>query len=160
MTPLKGLLEPSGTSTGRMLYMDKFDNAMLRVGAEKGNEVSDTSLTIQAAENRVQYAELAVLTAQNALENAKRMRDEAEQNQAVLDRYEHDIELARATSVLLRCMRSNDFRDVAFPGVGWDWSATLAKSRDELLPLAESYGFDIVLIADDTRAELRKTYRV
>lgn len=171
MTTLKRLLdglrkEPhivSGDSArlmGRMPYLDKFDNAMLQVGAVKGNEVNETSHTIQAAELRVQAAEEAVLAAQTALENAKRAREEAEQDQAVLDRYEHDIELARATSVLLRCMRSHDFREVAFPAINGDWSATLAKSRDELLPLAASYGFDIVLIADDTRAELRKTYRV
>ena len=145
---------------GRTRHLEKFDNAMRHVGAVKGTEVNETPHAIQAAESRVRNAELAVLAAQTALEEAKRKREEADQNQAVLDRYEHDIELARATSALLRCMRSTDFPDIAFPTVVQDWSTTLAKYRDELLPLAESYGFDIVLVADDTRAELRKTYWV
>lgn len=76
-------------------------------------------------------------------------------NQAVLDRYAYDCGLAAATAGLLRGMQLHDYPG-SLPSPGAADLSRVPAYINELQPLAESYGFRIVLVWDGSRVELYK----
>lgn len=80
--------------------------------------------------------------AQEALVQAEQAKAQEDARVALVARLDHEEALASATLELLRCIRRNDFSP----------SHQFAKFRKELNPLAETYGFKLVLVGDKTRA--------
>lgn len=82
--------------------------------------------------------------AQEALAQAEQAKAQHDALKALAARLDYEEALARTTLNLLRYIRRSDFApDYEF-----------AKFRKELNPLAETYGFKLVLVGDKTRAAL------
>lgn len=82
--------------------------------------------------------------AQEALAQAEQAKAQHDALKALAARLDYEEALARTTLNLLRYIRRSDFApDYEF-----------AKFRKELNPLAETYGFKLVLVGDKTRATL------
>lgn len=82
--------------------------------------------------------------AQEALAQAEHAKAQEDARKAVEARLDYEEHLARTTVDLLLAVRRGDFAP----------SYTFAKFRKELNPLAETYGFKLVLVGDKTRATL------
>lgn len=82
--------------------------------------------------------------AQEALAQAEQAKAQEDARKAVEARLDYEQALATATHELLQAIRN---RAGAI-------STTFAKFRKELNPLAETYGFKLVLVGDKTRAAL------
>ncbi|HVH93261.1 MAG TPA: hypothetical protein VM783_17990 [Candidatus Acidoferrum sp.] len=98
---------------------------------------SDPAAAVAAAKRALEDAEAAL--------TAKIERDEFER------RINAEMELASVTHTLLR-----DIRDSGKIGRSPDTRCDFAKFRKELQPLAESYGYKIVLVGDKSLATLVK----
>lgn len=96
----------------------------------------------QAAPN--QSPEERIKQAQEALAQAEQAKALEDARKALEARLDHEEAMARATLTLLLCIRRRDFSP----------QYDFAKFRKELNPLAETYGFKLVLVGDKTRATL------
>lgn len=83
-----------------------------------------------------------------AAERCEKEAAEQERKEALLNKIEEQRQLAQATGVLL-----GEIRNAVCGGRGAVFTA-LAKFRDELQPVAKSYGYKIVLVGDKTQAML------
>lgn len=82
--------------------------------------------------------------AQEALAQAEQAKAQHDALKALAARLDYEEALASATCNLLHHIRRSDFSP----------SYQFAKFRKELNPLAETYGFKLVLVGDKTRATL------
>lgn len=106
-----------------------------------------SGLDASASDNAKAQREQAAALLERAEENERKAKEE-EAKAAVLQRIAEEALLAHATVTLLTEIRAMT------KGEGVMQQFGLAKFRQQLQPLAQSYGYKIVLVGDKTRATL------
>lgn len=100
-----------------------------------------------ASDNAKAQREQAAALLKLAAENERKAKEE-EAKDAVLQRIAEETLLAHATVTLLTAISAMT------KGEGVTQQFGLAKFRQQLQPLAQSYGYKIVLVGDKTRATI------